>query len=248
MAMGAFQSQQSQQSGPGATAPFVVLPAQISDIEPAYDVYFAAFAKEAILDFLFPGGVDRKAHTEGTKHWWNLDRNGYTIKCVDPDTGKIVGMASWDVFWRPGEEGAWPKPPGAEWLQGKEREKAETVLVPLWDMHEKLFGKRRHVYLPTMAVHPDYQRRGIGRLLMQWGIDMAEKLGLPIYLEATDAGFPLYKSMGFERLTHVSVIHKAEVTGSAEDTNVPLMVKMPSKARGMSFEEWADKGYPESSE
>ncbi|CAJ2511963.1 Uu.00g075880.m01.CDS01 [Anthostomella pinea] len=224
--------------------PFAVLPAQICDVEPVYDVYFAAFKNEPIIEFLFPGGGDRKAHTAGTVQWWNHDRNGYTVKCVDTDTGKIVGMASWDIFWRPGEEGAWPKPDGAVWLEGEQRTKAEGVLVPLWEMHEKLFGKNRHVYLPTMAVDPDCQRRGAGRLLMQWGIDIAEKLGLAIYLESTEAGLPLYSRMGFERLTYVHMIHKAEVAGTEEDVEVPLMVKMPSKAKGMAFEDWAKRGYP----
>ncbi|KAI0019415.1 acyl-CoA N-acyltransferase [Xylariomycetidae sp. FL0641] len=225
--------------------PWVVLPAQIRDVEPVYDVYFAAFKDEPVLGFLFPGGVDRKAHTEGTIQWWNHDPNGYTIKCVDTDTGKIVGMASWDIFWKPGPESGWPKPEGAVWLEGDARKKAESVLMPLWDMHEKLFGKHRHVYLPTMAVDPAYQRKGAATLLMQWGIETADKLELPIYLEATDSGYPLYKKMGFEKLTHARVVHKAEVAGTAADVEVPLMVKMPSKARGMTFKEWCDKGYPE---
>jgi hypothetical protein len=50
--------------------------------------------------------------------------------------------------------------------------------------------------------------------------------------------------MGFERLTHVKLIHKAEVTGDAEDTEVPLFVRMPSAAKGMSFAEWEEKGFP----
>ncbi|KAI1330764.1 acyl-CoA N-acyltransferase [Xylariaceae sp. FL0255] len=228
--------------------PLVVLPAQICDVEGVYDVYFAAFQNEPILDFLFPGGVDRKAHTEGTIQWWNHDKNGYHVKCVDTETGKIVGMASWDIFWRPEEENAWPKPEGALWLEGKNREKADSVLKPLWDAHEKLFSKQRHVYLPTMAVYPNHQRRGAGRLLLQWGIDLAEKLGLPIYLESTVPGYPLYSSLGFERLTHTRVIHKAEVTGMPEDVDVPLMVKMPSQAKGASFKEWQEKGYPKAYE
>ncbi|KAH9896248.1 acyl-CoA N-acyltransferase [Xylariomycetidae sp. FL2044] len=225
--------------------PLVVLPAQICDVEEVFDAYFASFAKEPILDFLFPGGVDRPAHTAGTVQWWNHDKDGYNVKCVDTDTGKIVGMASWDIFWKPDEKDRWKKPEGIPWLSGKDKERAENVVVPSWDMREKLLGKRRYAYVSTMAVHPDHQRRGAGRLLMQWGMDVAEKMGLPVYLESTEPGYPLYQHMGFERLTHVSLIHKAEVAGTPEDVEVPLMVKMPSQAKGMSFKEWVDKGYPE---
>jgi GNAT superfamily N-acetyltransferase len=98
----------------------------------------------------------------------------------------------------------------------------------------------------TMATHPDYRRKGIGRLLVQWGIDVAEQLGLPIYLESTTSAIPFYESIGFQAVKGESVVHKAEVTGDAEDVEVPVMFKMPSKANGVSFEEWAAKGYPES--
>ncbi|KAI0143050.1 acyl-CoA N-acyltransferase [Xylariaceae sp. FL1272] len=228
--------------------PLAVLPAHICDVEEIFDVYFAAFEHEPILGFLFPGGVDRKAHTAGTVQWWNHDSNGYSLKCVDTDTGKIVGMAQFDIFWKPGEENAWKKPEGALWLEGKDREKAESVLCPLWNMHEELWKKSRHIYIPTMAVHPDHQRKGIGRLLLQWGIDIAEKLGVPIYTESTVGGFPLYKAGGFEQLTHVHLIHKAEVLGAKEDSEVPLVVRMPSRAKGLTFKEWAERGYPEAYE
>jgi len=50
--------------------------------------------------------------------------------------------------------------------------------------------------------------------------------------------------MGFERLNE-SVIHKAEVLGTTSDIEVPLMVKMPSCAGGMTFDEWRTAGYPD---
>lgn len=225
--------------------PLVVLPARLPDIEPVYDVYFAAFKDEPIIDFLYPGGVDRKAHTEGTKQWWSHDRIGYTTKCLDTDTGNIVGMASWDIFWRPGEDNGWERPAGIPWLEGEEKKRCEGILNSMWDIRDKLFGKQhRYIYLSVIAVDPEHQRRGIGRLLMQWGIDIAEKLDLPIYTESSESGLRLYESVGFERLTHVRLIHKEEVTGRP-DVEVPLMVKMPSAAKGLSFKEWADSGYPE---
>ncbi|KAI1375064.1 acyl-CoA N-acyltransferase [Hypoxylon crocopeplum] len=221
--------------------PLVVLPARIVDIEPVYDVYFAAFKDEPIIEFLYPRGVDRKAHTEGTKQWWSHDKIGYTVKCLDTDTDNIVGMASWEILCQSGKENGWERPAGIPWLEGKEKERCEGVLNSMWDIREKLFGKRhRHVYLSVIAVHPDHQRRGIGRLLMQWGIDIAEKLQVPLYTESSKPGLRLYKSLGFERLTHVSLIHREEVTGRPDD-EVPLMVKMPSTANGLCFKEWADR-------
>ena len=48
-----------------------------------------------------------------------------------------------------------------------------------------------------LVVDPEHQRRGAGRLLVQWGCSRADKAGLPGFLEASDAGRPLYESFGF---------------------------------------------------
>ncbi|KAI0163015.1 acyl-CoA N-acyltransferase [Pestalotiopsis sp. NC0098] len=226
--------------------PFAVVPMLVPDISSVYDVYFEAFKNAQIMEFLFPGGIDRQAHKHGTTLWLHHDQNGYTIKCVDSDSGTVVGMAQYEIFWRPGKDTLWKKPKGAEWLKGDKRKKAETVLIPNWTMRDKLFGGRRHVYCVTMATHPKYQRKGIGRLLLQWGIDVAEQLGLPMYLESSDAGLPLFEKAGFETLADEKLVYKASATGQKADKEVPVMVKLPSKANGLSFRDWANKGYPES--
>lgn len=47
-------------------------------------------------------------------------------------------------------------------------------------------------------MHPDHQGRGAGRLLMRWGIDVADEKGLEILLNATPAGKPVYERYGFK--------------------------------------------------
>ncbi|KAI2632572.1 acyl-CoA N-acyltransferase [Hypomontagnella submonticulosa] len=225
--------------------PLVVLPAQVPDIKAINDIYFTAFEDVPVMRFLFPSGVNRDEYDMATQHTWEHDPSTYPIKCVDTSTGEIIGMATWQLFWKHGEEHSWKKPSGVDWLQGEERETSEKVLMPIFEMRDQLFGRRRHVYLPTTAVHPDHQKRGAGRLLMQWGIDIAEKLELPLYLETSEDVAPFYEKMGCERLTDVKVIQTAEVTGAPGDVEVPLLVKMPSKAKGLSFQDWVDKGCPE---
>lgn len=80
---------------------------------------------------------------------------------------------------------------------------------------------------------------------MQWGADVADQLEIPIYTEASQTGFSLYENVGFERLTHVRLVHKAEVIGKEHDDEIPLVVRMPRAAGGIGFKEWADAGFPE---
>jgi GNAT superfamily N-acetyltransferase len=255
-----------------------VLPALIPDIPRVYEVYFAAFKNEQMgrimLDILFPNAVTdspefRKGHAAATLAYWHTSDVQYTFKVVDTDTGEIVGMALGDIFIRPRSEEE-RKNLGVPWLQGKERERAEKILNPLWEVREKLFGGRpyicmsrppvfffsadpgvfhpantvpqRHSDSHVMGVDPKHQGRRAGAALLQWGRDMGERLQLPVYFESSPSTVGMYEKAGCERLEE-KIVHKAEVTGTESDIEVPLMVMMPA---GMSFKEWLKKGDPTS--
>ena len=57
--------------------------------------------------------------------------------------------------------------------------------------------------LDICFVHPEYRRRGIGKLLMAWGIDKADEMSLECYIDATEAGVPLYEACGFVKASKV---------------------------------------------
>jgi len=52
-------------------------------------------------------------------------------------------------------------------------------------------------YLQILAVHPKFQRKGIGGVLLDWGLDRARDKGERAYVEASEAGIPLYIKKGF---------------------------------------------------
>jgi predicted N-acetyltransferase YhbS len=53
-------------------------------------------------------------------------------------------------------------------------------------------------YIGLMAVHPHAQRRGVGSALMQHLLDWLAARGTPMaLLDASEAGYPLYRRLGF---------------------------------------------------
>ncbi|KAL0934150.1 putative acetyltransferase [Colletotrichum truncatum] len=233
---------------------YAILPALIPDIQKVYDTYFKAFKGDAMgelmVQILFPSGTEseefRKAHAAGTLSWWHQSDTQYTYKCVDTDTGEIVGMALGDIYLKERSEEE-RKNHGVSWLEGKERERAEAVLNPLHEAREKLFGGRRYIYTHVIAIDPKHQGRKAGALWCKWGMDLSDSLGIPMYFESSPSTYKLYEKMGYETLDE-KIVHKPEVTGAPHDTEVPLMVKMPACAGGMTFKEWRAAGYPPFSE
>ncbi|KAK0719021.1 acyl-CoA N-acyltransferase [Apiosordaria backusii] len=226
--------------------PYFVLPALIPDIRPCYNAYFSAFTNDPsgslLLDILFPSGVTseefRETHTNGTLQWWHTSETQYTYKCIDAQTGEIVGMALCDVFvkWRTEEE---RKMPEIGWLAGEQRKRAEQVLDGLWGAREMIMGGRPYVYIHAFAVDPDHQGKGAGSALVQAIVDLGNTIGLPIYLEATPSSENVYFRKGFRRVPAeiAQVVHEAAVLGTKEDVEVPLMVKLPQRVYGAKVDE-----------
>ncbi|KAM3502202.1 hypothetical protein MY11210_009140 [Beauveria gryllotalpidicola] len=52
----------------------------------------------------------------------------------------------------------------------------------------------------VIAIDPQRQGRKAGALIVQWGIDLGEQAGLPVYFESSLSTVGLYTKMGFEVL------------------------------------------------
>jgi ribosomal protein S18 acetylase RimI-like enzyme len=52
-------------------------------------------------------------------------------------------------------------------------------------------------HLASLAVSPKHHRRGIGKQLMAWGLDIATREMTPVTLEASEVGKALYAGLGF---------------------------------------------------
>lgn len=76
--------------------------------------------------------------------------------------------------------------------------------LPLQHRHQQEKGLRRdaqyaepQLNLMVLATKPEYQRRGAGGALVQWGIDKAKQDGLTVTLFSSPQGYGLYKKLGF---------------------------------------------------
>lgn len=54
--------------------------------------------------------------------------------------------------------------------------------------------------LEILVVRPEKQRKGAGTLLVRWGTDKADELGLPAFVCASPAGRPLYAKLGYQQI------------------------------------------------
>lgn len=160
-----------------------------------------------------------------------------TIVAVDSSTNEILGLASWAVegsdtalYKKWVGESTW-----ADWLERKLiwAEKTWSRYVMDRSVDYKFLenfmaaflgaGKLARpacIHCHMIVVEPSTQSRGVGRMLIDWGKELAVKEGLPLFLEATLEATGFYEKGGFSRLSKDVVVRP----GGQEPISIPMFV------------------------
>lgn len=86
---------------------------------------------------------------------------------------------------------------------------------------------RWHLYL--LAVSPSSRKRGIGSLLVSWGMENGAKEGVICVLESSPAGKSLYERLGFKMIDEWVPFEGSKE--GFEQLTAPMMVWQPGTAK-----------------
>ncbi|KAL8857390.1 MAG: hypothetical protein Q9178_006017 [Gyalolechia marmorata] len=138
----------------------------------------------------------------------------YYICIVDTSTNSIISHAVWN--WLPnGYTPSHDPDTQHDWLPPGTNES----LVRDFDRgtHALRTGhpgrKEAHWLLSLLATHPQHQGRGAAGMLIEWGTERADGMGVRCFVEASVAGLPLYRKKGFEVEVGVQELDLGEYEG-----------------------------------
>ncbi|RDW92729.1 GNAT family N-acetyltransferase [Aspergillus mulundensis] len=218
-----------------------IQPFEKTDIREAVLLGQVAFAETNRLAYtgpLSPSSIDAMvAQREASA---DTEPHVTTFKAVDVSTGKMVGLARWAIWETDQVVEKSVDEVVRDRLSAPVAERRDEVARAMWTLvqvgkreilgvgkiegNEKGIKLRKRIELEALCVHPDYQGRGIAKRFLAWGVGEAEMLGLDVYLEATEAGRPVYEKTGFQ------AVRKEEfgLDGIGE-TSLTFMI-LPAKA------------------
>ncbi|KAI0400015.1 hypothetical protein F4802DRAFT_620397 [Xylaria palmicola] len=197
--------------------------------------------------WFMPVYTTTKATIEVTKQrivkYWSHDDNIYWFKVTDTETGKIVGVAEWAIRERIDRPGEAQKPIEAQWHPEGSDERIFTgkLVISL-----KCFMKERmtqpHVELGQLAVAQEHRRNGVATLLMSWGKQKADELGIESCVESVPSAVPAYERLGYGNVDglrpDVAIQNPSEKY--QEYAKQELRVFLMWRPAGRDYDRWKD--------
>ncbi|KAL6713801.1 hypothetical protein ACLMJK_008293 [Lecanora helva] len=84
--------------------------------------------------------------------------------------------------------------------------------------------------LATLATSPTHRRLGAASKLVSWGCQLADTHHLPIYVESTAAGLPVYQKHGFQKVSTLTVDLRPYGADHVHDNTVLVRPAKPPDA------------------
>ncbi|KAI6793500.1 hypothetical protein KC367_g7363 [Hortaea werneckii] len=180
--------------------PLHLQPLEPSDIPACVEIYFRAFQN--------PHSLACWPRVPSVRQWWEdmfvremaSEAGSHWFKAVDLDSkgeGQMVGFVKWQEPRRDGGEVETELP---EWPAEADKGVCEETFGEWGRRRRELMGGRGHWYLEIIATRPQYQGRGAGSMMINWGLERADQDNVEAYLEASPEAVSLYEKLGFENV------------------------------------------------
>ncbi|KAK2123920.1 hypothetical protein NOF04DRAFT_1405862 [Fusarium oxysporum II5] len=173
---------------------------------------------DALSRRLFPPHLQPRDLPDGEAAYdWRFARKAsslaspesHLVVAIDDEKGpdeKVVGFSLWDA---PPASGGDSAPSQEIQCAALDKEAYNEMKKTVNQDAADTFGEQGIAgvwHLDYIGVSPGNQRRGIGKMLLQWGLDNAAAERKDCYLVATEAGRPLYVDAGFKDIRVVSIL------------------------------------------
>ena len=111
------------------------------------------------------------------------DPSSIWLAVRDYVSGKIVGGCNWKLYVNAAEKGTDRETKRPSWLEGEDLEFSNMICGDSSQARREAMPGP-HAYLHICFTDAAYRRRGAGSMMLQWGVDVADLLHIPAYIEA----------------------------------------------------------------
>jgi GNAT superfamily N-acetyltransferase len=193
-----------------------------SDLDSLVHVYLSAFTPEPNHIACFPNSTcswESQAAWLHTRFSRRLNHPGpgeRHFKVVESATSRMASFARWEFPHSAAEPASAMRDEAGDMdadalPDGANVEACREMFGGLEKMQKKWVDEENMYLMGLLATDPQFQGKGCGTMLLKYGLEKADKEGRKAYIEATPAGLPLYKKLGWV------VVDEAEIVNASKD-------------------------------
>ncbi len=158
-----------------------------SDLASIRSTFVRSFWEDPVVRWLYPDDESFRDHSTMVDFFRGLIAHGSGLVTHD--------VAAFSLWIPPGRPDIDIEPT----IMEPPTEELVTKFVALGEAVAVNTPSEDHWYLQMVGTHPDWPRRGLGRLLIGEGLDWARRDGLGVYLETeTVENVAYYRHLGFD--------------------------------------------------
>ncbi|KAF2868459.1 acyl-CoA N-acyltransferase [Massariosphaeria phaeospora] len=198
-----------------------------TDIPRACEMEVAAYANNPASPVLFPGPFPPDSGEKRVNGLIEIRQNDPTVRymqAVDKQSADILAFSKWHFYETPEAAAAAERPVNVG--AGTNKAACEAFFDGMAKRKKEIMGDRPHIYLHMLHTDPKFQGRGAGGILLNWGTQEADKIGLPIYLESSPEAHRFYQKHGFEDIEEFRVDF-SQFSKEGKWHIAPLMIRKP---------------------
>jgi GNAT superfamily N-acetyltransferase len=174
-----------------------------ADFKGVANVERAAFGTGALGILMFGTGDHTTEAAANHTRSWAEDPTARYVKATLP-SGRIIGFGRWNFYTDPSAGPQNPFPTGDSMPEGNP-ELRKHFFGELNRKRIEVMAGKKHFLMMILAVDPEFQRKGIGKKLLEWGLEKADAEGVQCWIDASPAGKGLYEKMGWREVDVVDV-------------------------------------------
>ncbi|KFY70498.1 hypothetical protein V499_09121 [Pseudogymnoascus sp. VKM F-103] len=204
---------------------FKVVPCELSDMTVCADIFDEAFADDPAIIYLYPRS-DPKVLKE--KSIQNFEKSFTApgvkyFKVVLEDTGEIVAFSKWVYPHTPDPNAEDPETAirMQQHVPGSNEELVVEFFTKFLRGRRKWVVPETHYFMSILAVRPEYQRKGLGSMLLTPVLEQADKENAKAFVQGSVQGVGMYLKHGWEEVDEILMDYSPY--GGASDVKTALL-------------------------
>jgi GNAT superfamily N-acetyltransferase len=190
---------------------FILTEARQDDCEAIAEIEFEACSDDPGFSTIFPNGATPVVLKDYARRFRNDLENDpschmYLIRDLDSG-GAIVSFATWHFFPERQQSEI-----DEEMLlddfhlpEDANREAGNRLIRNGLRKRHEIMGPRPYAYLAATGTSSNWRKQGAASMLLQQGLLIADRNGLPSYVEGTPSAMKLYRKFGFADVEHIKL-------------------------------------------